>query len=357
MTATAKVLNVGLIGYGFAGRAFHAPVIDAVPELKLAKVVERRSEASKARYPWVTVVRDAGDLFSDPDIDLVVVATPSTDHVTFAREALLAGKHVVVEKPFVPTAAEADALIELAKRQGLTLSVFQNRRWDGDFLTIRELLRQGRLGQLKACEFRWDVFSPKASGNWRDRAGPGTGVWYDLGVHFLDQALCLFGMPESIRGDIATQRDGCGAPDTFEVMLRYADGLQVKLGSSRFVRIASPRYALHGTLGSFVKYGVDPQEAALIEGRTPRESGWGREPADRYGRLNVSDGDLRFDGVIETLPGNYANFYRNVYEHIVGGADLAVKPEEARDAVRLVELAMRSSEEGRTIRVKDEWEG
>jgi scyllo-inositol 2-dehydrogenase (NADP+) len=348
-----QTIRVGLIGYGFAGKTFHAPVITAVPHLELAAVVERRGARSKERYPWVTVVDDVRALYEDDTIDLVVVTTPSTNHAEFVRDALLAGKHVVVEKPFTATVAEADDLIALAQRQGKALSVFHNRRWDGDFLTVREILRQELLGQLVECEMRWDGFSPVLrAGNWREGEGQGAGVWYDLGVHFLDQALCLFGAPQTIAADIRMQRPGAVAHDYFDVTLGYAGQLTVRLRSSRFVRERSPRYALHGTRGSFVKYGTDPQEAALIAGQSPASTpGWGAEPRERWGVLNTSVGALHVEGAVETLPGAYQAYYQNIYDHLTGQVDLAVKPEQARMAIRLIELALQSQSEGRALSV------
>ncbi|SFB06072.1 scyllo-inositol 2-dehydrogenase (NADP+) [Cohnella sp. OV330] len=345
-------IGVGLIGYGYAGRTFHAPVIASVPGLALRAVVERSGDRSKERYPWIRVAKDVAELYDDPTIDLVVIATPSTDHVRFAREALAAGKHVVVEKPMTTTASEADALIALAKAQGRMLSVFHNRRWDGDFLTVRSLLGQGLLGRPVACELRWDGYDPVfVPGNWREGGGPGTGVFYDLGVHLLDQALSLFGMPDAIRGEIRSVREGAAAADSFEVELSYRDGLRVLLGSSRFAREPRPRYALYGTAGSYVKFGTDPQEAALIGGARPGAPGWGREDTAQWGRLNAQVGGLRVEGLVETLPGVYQDYYRNVYDHLSTGAELAVKAEQARDAIRLIELALRSSEERRTLPV------
>ncbi|MFC3801989.1 oxidoreductase [Cohnella sp. GCM10012308] len=355
--AERSEIGVGLIGYGYAGRTFHAPVVASVPGLALRAVVERTGERSRERYPWIRVAKEAADLYDDPTIDLIVIATPSTDHVRFAREALSAGKHVV-EKPITPTASEADALIALAKAQDRMLSVFHNRRWDGDFLTIRSLLGQGLLGRPIACELRWDGYDPVfVPGNWREGGGPGTGVFYDLGVHLLDQALCLFGMPEAIRGEVRALREGAAAPDSFEVELSYPDGLRVLLGSSRYAREPRPRYAMYGTAGSYVKYGTDPQEAALIGGASPGASDWGREPSAHWGRLNAHVGSLRVEGLVETLPGAYQDYYRNIYEHLTTGADLAVKAEQACDAIRLIELALRSSEERRTIRISDEARG
>ncbi|MFD2329582.1 oxidoreductase [Cohnella sp. GCM10020058] len=350
-----REIGVGLIGYGFAGRTFHAPVIASVPGLALRSVVERSGERSRERYPWVRVVKEASDLYDDPAIDLIVIATPSTDHVRFAREALSAGKHVVVEKPITPSASETDSLMALAKAQGRMLSVFHNRRWDGDFLTVRSLLQQGLLGRPVACELRWDGYDPVfVPGNWREGDGPGTGVFYDLGVHLLDQALCLFGKPEAIRGEIRVVREGAVAPDSFEVELTYPDGLRVLLGSSRYAREPRPRYAMYGTAGSYVKYGTDPQEAALIGGASPGASDWGRESSTQWGRLNAHVGSLRLEGLVETLPGAYQDYYLNIYEHLTAGAELAVKAEQARDAIRLIELALRSSAERRTIRIADE---
>ncbi|MDQ6422864.1 oxidoreductase [Paenibacillus sp. LHD-117] len=349
----SKELRVGLIGYGFAGKTFHAPVITAVPGLRLAKVVERKSELSKVRYSWVDVVGSVEELYADPTIDLVVVTTPSTNHVEFTRDALLAGKHVVVEKPFTATSEEAEQLIELAKSQGKMLSVFHNRRWDGDFLTVKSIVEQGLLGELAECEFRWDGFNPiMKSDNWRDQSGPATGVFYDLGSHFIDQALQLFGVPETISGDIRVTREGGITDDYFDVALGYPGNLKVVMKSSRFVRERSPRYTLYGSKGSFVKYGTDPQEAALIAGGSPGESAhWGKESREWWGTINTSAGNLHVEGLVETLPGSYTSYYENVYRHIVGLEELAVKPEEALQTIRLIELAYLSHAEQRTIKV------
>jgi scyllo-inositol 2-dehydrogenase (NADP+) len=348
-----KELRVGLLGYGFAGRTFHAPVINSVPGLKLAKVLERSTSLSKERYPSVEVTDQVSELYEDDSIDIIVVATPSTNHFEFVRDALLAGKHVVVEKPFTPTAEEADELIALSRRKGKMLSVFHNRRWDGDFLTIQELLRQGGLGQVMECEFHWDGFDPVMTpGNWRETSPQGAGVFYDLGTHFIDQALCLFGVPDTIAADVRVQREGAVAHDYFDVALGYAESLKVKLKSSRFVRERGPRYRLFGTEGSFVKYGTDPQESALIHGETPESTAdWGKEPESLWGRLNTSAFGLHFEGLVETLPGCYQAYYQNIYDHLTKEAELAVKPLEARTNIRLIELAIQSHAEGRTLAV------
>lgn len=346
-----NVLRVGLIGYGYAGRTFHAPVITAVPDLQLAKIVQRSGASSKERYPWVEVVPHVLDLYRDDSIDLIVVTTPSTDHYEFVKDALLAGKHVIVEKPFTVTANEADRLIVLAREQGKVLSVFHNRRWDGDFLTVREIVSQGLLGRISDAEFSWDSYRPQVGRNWRDSDAPGGGVFYDLGVHLLDQALTLFGMPATINAEIRAIRDHAVAHDYFHVTLGYTDGLCVRLRSSPLVREHGPRYVLHGTQGSYVKYGLDPQEKALISGETPLKPGWGSEPESSWGTLNTLVGGLHFTGRIRTIPGSYTAYFQNVHDAIIGKAELEVKPEQARMAIRLIELGMQSSNEKRTIEV------
>jgi predicted dehydrogenase len=344
-------LRVGLIGYGFAGRTFHAPVITAVSDLKLAKVVQRSGTSAKERYPWVEVVNHVQDLYWDDNIELIVVTTPSTVHYEFVKDALQAGKHVIVEKPFTVTTDEADALIALAKEKGKVLSVFHNRRWDGDFLTVREIIRQGMLGRISEAEFCWDSYRPSIGTNWRDSGAPGTGVFYDLGVHFLDQALCLFGMPATIQADIRTVRENAIADDYFNVVLGYEGGPSVRLKSSALVRERGPRYTIHGTKGSFVKYGIDPQEQALIQGETPLKPNWGTEPESMWGTLNTSIGGLHYVGRIRTIPGSYTSYFQNVYDAITGRAELEVKPEQARMAIRLIELGIKSSNEKRTVEV------
>jgi scyllo-inositol 2-dehydrogenase (NADP+) len=229
--------------------------------------------------------------------------------------------------------------------------VFHNRRWDGDFLTVREIVRQGLLGRIVEAELSWDSYRPAVGTNWRDKDAPGAGVFYDLGVHLIDQALTLFGMPATINAEIRAIRDNAAAHDYFHVVLGYKDGLRIRIKSSPLVRERGPRYALHGTQGSFVKYGTDPQERALIDGATPLKPDWGAEPESSWGTLNTSVAGLQYVGRIRTIPGSYASYFQNVYDAITGKAELEVKPEQARMAIRLIELGMKSSNENRTIEV------
>ncbi len=345
-----REMKVGLIGYGMAGQVFHAPVIAAIPSLRLTKVVERRGQTSRERYPWVEVVREAATLFEDQAIELVVVATPNNSHFDLARQALLASKHVVVDKPFTLTSEQAQELIDLARQRNKVVSVFQNRRWDGDFQTVRQLVKQGYLGRLVEYESHFDrfrnTFSPERA--WREEVGPGSGVLFDLGSHLIDQAQVLFGLPRMLTADIRSQREAGKADDQFELILHY-DHLKATLKAGLLVRQPGPRFALHGTEGSFVKYGVDPQEEALKRGRSPREPEWGMEPEAQWGILNTQVGGLHFQGKIETSQGCYSAYYENVYQAIRGEAELMVKPEEARNTIRLIELAVQSNAEQRTV--------
>jgi scyllo-inositol 2-dehydrogenase (NADP+) len=342
-------IGVGLIGYGMAGRVFHAPVIGSLPQLKLKKVVERHADDSRQRYPWVEVVRDAADILHDEQIELIVVATPNASHFDFARDSLLAGKHVVVEKPFATSSAQAQQLIELARQQNRLISVFQNRRWDGDFQTVKKLLEARLLGRLVEYESHFDRFrNYRQEDAWREEAGPGSGILFDLGSHLIDQSLVLFGLPRTITADIRIQRDGGTTDDNFEVILDY-EALKATLKSGMLVREQSPRFILHGTIGAFVKYGLDPQEAALKRGLTPSDANWGEEPREQWGTLITDLGGLQVEGRVETLAGSYQDYYRNIADAIRGRASLAVKPEEALSTVRIIELARQSSEEKRTV--------
>ncbi|HCK82788.1 MAG TPA: oxidoreductase [Candidatus Competibacter sp.] len=343
-------IGVGLIGYGMAGRVFHAPFITALPYLRLTKVVERRGETARERYPWVEIVKDAGTLLADDRIELVVIATPSASHFELAQQVLRAGKHVVVDKPFTVTSDQAQRLIDLAKQQNRIVSAFQNRRWDGDFQTVSQIVRQGLLGRLVEYESHFDRFRNYFSAEraWREQAGPGGGILFDLGAHLIDQALVLFGLPQRLTADIRSQRAADAADDQFELILHY-DHLKVTLKSGLLVREPGPRFALHGTEGSFVKYGVDPQEDALKRGLAPQGADWGAEPEKYWGRLNTQIGGLHFQGKIETLNGDYRLYYENIYRAITGQAELTVKPEQAQNTIRIIELARQSHEEQRTV--------
>lgn len=339
----------GLISFGKASRIFHGPVITSIPDLKLAKVVERHREESRKHYPWVEIVRDTTALLEDNDISLVVITTPNDTHYELARQCLLAGKHVVVDKPFTTTSQHARELIELARKQNRIISVFQSRRWDGDFQTVRKLMESNYLGRVVEFESRYDRFrNRRRPGAWREKPGEGSGVFFDLAPHLIDQILVLFGPPGAITADIRVQRDDAETDDHFDVILHY-DRLKVTMRGGMLVRVRTPRFLINGMQGSFVKYGMDPQEEALIAGRTPGEPGWGVEPEDHWGTINTERDGLHIVGRVETEAGNYAGYYRNLAAAIRGEAESDVTPEQMIRTIRIIELAFQSNEEGRTI--------
>lgn len=349
MDEVAGRINVGLIGFGMAARVFHAPVIQSVPGLRLKTVVERRGDEARRSYPAVEVVRDAAALLRDEEVELVVVAAPNAAHFDLARQTLLAGKHVVVEKPFATTSEQAQQLIDLARTRDRLVTVFHNRRWDGDFQTVRKLLGAGLLGRLVEFESHYDRFrNYPRPGAWREEGGEGSGILFDLGPHLIDQAQVLFGLPRAVTADIRTQREFAKADDSFELILDY-DALKVTLKAGMLVRERGPRFILHGTEGSFVKYGIDPQEEALKRGLTPGGPNWGEEPERLWGKLNTQLGGLHVEGRVETIAGRYQDFYQNVVDALAGRAELAVRPEEARDTVRIIEAALRSHKQKCTV--------
>jgi len=349
----SKTINIGLIGFGMAGHTFHSPIIAGVAGLKLKTIRETRTEniaAAQALYPEATVVYDVKAIFTDDAIDLVVVASSNTSHAPLAKEALLAGKHVLVEKPFTVTTAEADELLELAKQQNKVLTVYQSRRWDSDFKTVKKVLDSKLLGNLVTYEAHYDRFRNEIRPNtWKEEALPGSGLLYDLGSHLIDQALLLFGLPQEITADIGTQRQHSKIVDYFDLRLHY-EGLKVTLKAGMLVREPGQHFVLHGDQGSFIKYGMDVQEAALKAGLSPKDiPDWGIEPQELWGSLNTIYQDLNLQGKIKSEAGDYRGLYENVYKAILGEEELEVKPEQARNTIRVIELAMQSSAEKRTI--------
>jgi scyllo-inositol 2-dehydrogenase (NADP+) len=340
-----RMIRTGLIGYGLGGMAFHAPLIHAVPELDLAAIVTSRPAPVHERYPEVEVVPDVATLLADPAIELVVVSTPNDTHFPLAKAALEAGKHVVIDKPFANTVAEAEALIALAGAQGRLLTVFHNRRSDSDFLTLRTLLDQGSLGDITLYEARWDRFRPALRDSWHENAGPGGGVLIDLGPHLIDQALALFGTPEVVTADIVAQRQGSLVDDYFELTLQYGR-VRAVLSSAAIVPAPRPRFAVHGTRASFVKHGVDPQEAQLRAGGRADDPGHGIEDPAQYGVLVSSNGARQ---PVPSERGDYRHFYSGVAQAIAGQIPPPVTTADALATLRIIELARQSAAEGRSL--------
>jgi predicted dehydrogenase len=335
-------INVGLAAYGMSGKVFHAPLLTAHPSFRLHTVVQRSGQDAQEKYPEVKVARAFEEMLADKAIELVVVNTPEHMHFEMAQQTLQAGKHVVVEKAFTTTVQEAQTLIALAQKQGLLLSVFQNSRWHGDFLTLKKIIENKLLGKLVEYEAHYDRFRNFVQpDSWKEEPYPGTGVLYNLGSHMIDQVLVLFGWPEAVMADLRIQRPGGKVHDNFEVVLHYHQ-LKVTLKSSYLVREPGPRYVLQGINGSFMKYGGDAQEALLKAGRSPLEENWGAEPPELWGKLNTQLDDLHFEGKVETIPGSYLGFYENIYAVIREKAALEVKPEQAMQTIAIIEAAQQS---------------
>lgn len=341
-----KTLEVALIGYGFAGRVFHAPLIAHTDGLNLHTVVSRRPDSVAADFPLARVVAEAQAAFADPAIDLIVIAAPNNVHAPLADAALQHGKHVVVDKPFALTLAEAQGVVAQAERSERVLSVFQNRRWDADFLTVRQLIAKGQLGEIAEYHSHFDRFRPKVVDRWRERDEPGGGLWFDLGPHLLDQALQLFGMPQAIFADLAQQRGAAKAVDYFNVLLRYPHH-RVVLHAGSLVPDSGLRFAVHGTQGSYIKHGLDEQEERLRAGGIPGEPGWGTDA--RPGQLTVDDGGTLRVEWVESMRGDYREYYLAMRDAIVHGRPPPVTTGEALEVMRLIEMGVRSSSERREI--------
>jgi scyllo-inositol 2-dehydrogenase (NADP+) len=346
----AEPIGVGLVGYGLGGSVFHAPLIQAEPGLRLHAVATSRADQVGRELPGVRVVASAEELLEDPAVELVVVAAPNAVHHRLAAAALGAGRHVVVDKPFTLSVAEADELIALAAAADRRLSVFHNRRWDGDFLTVRRCLEAGLLGEVSSFASRYDRFRPVPKGGWKEEAVPGSGVLWDLGPHLVDQALELFGMPATVWADLAVQRPGVEAVDYVHLVLGYGR-LRVLLHAGMEVREPGPRFEVHGDRGSFVAWGMDTQEEALRAGGRPGDPGWGSEPPDRHGTLACEVAGLELHARVTGVPGDYGAFYAAMAAAVAGDGPVPVAPPEARATVLLIELALQSSRDGRVVEV------
>ncbi len=350
-----KVVNTAVIGFGLAGSVFHAPIISSTEGFHLKAIYtadSKRQAKAQTAYPGTSVTSDLKEILQDDEIRLVVVAAHNAYHYSLAEEAILAGKNVVVDKPFTIDSRDADRLIELAQEKNAVLSVFQNRRWDGDFLTVKKIVESGMLGSLVEFESRWDRFQNSPKGNWREEAAPGSGQWYDLGSHMVDQAVALFGLPTAVTADLRIQRKCAETIDNFEVILHY-EKLKVTLKVGMLVKIPTPRFTLLGENGSFVKYGLDVQEDDLSAGFTPlNKQDWDREPEERYGRISTVVNGVSIDGTVKSETGDYREYYRNVRRAITEGAELIVTPQQAANTIKIIEQAIRSNEEKRTIKLE-----
>ncbi len=346
------MIRVGLIGFGLAGQAFHAPMIRGVERMELACVLERHTNNAKARYPDVRLARTLDEMLSDKTIQLCVVATPNDSHYSYTKACLEAGRDVVVDKPFTPTMREAEELVELAAKRGRLITVYQDRRYDGAFMTVKKLVATGALGKVAEYEARFDRFRLDAKqGAWREKADfPAAGVLWDLGPHLLDGALVLFGEPEYVYASAFWQRETSQIDDSFDTIFEYPH-TRATLRARIIAYAPGPHLLLHGTKGSFVKYGMDPQEEILRSEKCPDGldwgASWGLEAESHWGTLSpVGGSPLK----IETERGDYRGFYANMRDAIEKRAALEVPPEQALRTMRALLLAHKSSREGRKVR-------
>ena len=356
LSSAQRPLRAGIIGYGLAGAVFHAPLIAATPGLEVAAIVtsdpERQAKARRD-YPAATLFTTADGMLAAPEeLDFVVVAATNRAHVPLGVAALEAGLAVVVDKPIAPTSAGAERLIETARHTGKLLTVFQNRRWDNDFLTVRQLISSDVLGPVQRFESRFERFRPQPKpGAWRELPDPeeAGGLLFDLGAHLVDQALHLFGTPITVYAEAAERRPGAVVDDDVFVALRFIGGQVAHLWASAVPRLLGPRFRVVGLRGVYEKRELDPQEDALQQGMRPGDAGWGHEPRERWGQLVTEVGGLALDGLVETLPGSYETYYTLLRDALKTGGPLPVDPADSLLALRVIEAARESARTGQAI--------
>jgi hypothetical protein len=347
-----QMISTAVISYGISAKTFHIPFITTNPGYSLDIIMQRNGNDALGKYPTVKVVNTFEEVILDQNIELVVIASPNTTHFPYAKAAMLAGKHVVVEKPFTNTSSEAKELIELSHKTGKICAVYHNRRYVADFLTMKSILDQGLLGQPVEFFAHYDRYrpSPRTYGLWREEPLPGSGIFYDLGPHLIDQALVLFGKPTSITADIRKMKSYSQVDDFFDVKLEFKN-LIVTLHASMLVREMGPRYMIHGTKGSFIKSGEDPQEELLKAGTLPIGNDWGKEDPTNFGLIHTEIDGKIIREVSPSLQGSYGKFYQNLYKSIAEGAPLVETPEHGYDVIKLIELAFESSRLKCTLKV------
>ncbi|MDH6312162.1 scyllo-inositol 2-dehydrogenase (NADP+) [Parabacteroides sp. PFB2-10] len=342
----------GLASYGMSGSVFHAPFLDVHPGFELHTIVERSKNLARARYPHVQIVRSFEALLDIPEIQLVVVNTPDTTHYDYVKLALLAGKHVVVEKPFVFDVSQGEELVRLARKSGLVLAVYQNRRWDGDFLTVKKILESGVLGRVVEFQSAFQRYRNFIQpGTWKEKADQQVGITYNLGSHMIDQAVQLFGMPQAVYADIDRLRDGSEVDDYYFIKLIYPQ-VKVLLRAGYLMREETPRYYLHGTEGSYVKQGLDPQEECLKQGVIPTGAAWGKEAEANWGTLNATVSGLHYRGKIETLPGNYMAFYDDIHRSVTENQKALTDAEDVLQVIRIIQASFESEHTGEVVHLE-----
>lgn len=346
----SRVINTGIASYGMSGKLFHAPFIEANPHYQLRAIVERHKNESRAKYPQSRLYRSFEEMLCDDDIELVVVNTPVQTHFEYAKAALNAGKKVIVEKPFTVNAEEASVLGALAVEKSLFLSVYQNRRYDGDFLALKEIVDQQLLGELKEAELRFDRYRPGHSGKaHKEGTLPGAGGLHDLGSHLIDQAIQLFGFPQAVFADVFAMRKDMEANDYFELLLYYSKPLRVRIKGTVFAREPYYSYMLHGENGSFLQHRSDLQEQQLLKDVIPSLDQWIETPQETDNMLHATINGETVRRAGRTIPGNYMNYYEDVYHAIANGAPNPVPAADAVLTMRIIDAALQSNKEQKLI--------
>lgn len=343
-------IKVGLLGYGLSGSVFHAPLLTSMDEFEINKVLSSKSETIKNELPNTEVVESIEGILEDEQIELVIITTPNILHYQMAYDSLQAGKHVILEKPMVIDVKEGEALVALAKKKQLMLSVYQNRRWDGDFLTVKKLIEEDTLGSINTYIAHYDRFNPEPNALWREKKEKGAGTLYDLGSHLIDQALHLFGEPQEVFADLWNQREASLVDDYFHIILGY-QRMRVVLHSGSIVKKQGPKYLLHGSKGSFVKFGEDTQAKALIEGKSPQEEGFGEDREEFYGTVSFMEGEQEIEQTVKTIPGSYLSYYKGIYACIRNGEGNPVPAEDGLRTIKIIQTAVKSSKQKAVVRL------
>jgi scyllo-inositol 2-dehydrogenase (NADP+) len=349
LTAT-NLISVGLIGFGLAGRAFHAPVISAVPGFRLAAILQRSGSEAAQAYPTARIVRSLDELLALPEIRLIVIATPNDTHYSFAHQCLAAGRDVLVDKPFTTTMAEAIDLIQFAKKCRRLLTVYQSRRYDADFQGILQLASNDTLGRIVRFETHYDRFRPNFKPHaWREQKVPGAGILFDIAPHLIDHAFQLFGLPEAMNADVRNERGGA-ADDAFDIFLHYPNSLRAALGSSILAAAPRARFVVLGDRATFTKNSFDPQEIRLRLGNIPKQGPWGAEPEENWGVLTQVNADgTPLQRRIPPANTDYRDYYSNLRDALLGRAAPAVTHQQMLDIMQALELARQSSDQRRTL--------
>lgn len=342
-------IKTALASFGMSGQVFHGPSLKVNEGFEVIQILERSKNLSAKLFPNATIVRSFEEILQNDEVELLVINTPDILHYEMAKQAINAGKNIIIEKPVAQKSEQAAELVQLAKEKGIVFTVYQNRRWDGDFRTVQQVLKEGKCGRLIEFESHFDRYRTFiAPDTWKEEGDEYSGVLYNLGSHMIDQAYVLFGMPKAVTAHLKIVRNKGVVCDYYDIRLEY-DGFAALTKCSYLVKDEGPRYTIHGEFGTFYKTGLDPQEEMLKAGHLPNEENWGTETPEEWGTLLYEEDGEDVEELVETLPGDYTIFYNNVYDVLRNGAELLVKPEETVDVLKILEACLLSNSEKRTV--------